>query len=481
MTKDDSAGQRGARSRTGNRGVLLASLVAMLLVLLLAHSQPTSALTIPTWSTDGRYAKRGGTTIQDLSKLKHARFGYGPTPVRGVNIGSWLILENWQNPSLFLTPDLASKNVPDEWSWTETLGNTNATRQRLDQHYATWITEADFARIAEYGLNTVRLPIPYWAFVADVNAPYISNIQLPYISKALGWARDHRLDVVLDLHGVPGSQNGYDNSGRAGRIGFGDSRANADTAIYVLQRIVQLYVNDPVYAGVVKAIEVVNEPKVGDNAIPLDFLQDFYRESYAAVRNAIDPNRAPLVPTVLFSDAFLDLSAWDDFFWDQSWYKPGSYALDTHHYQAWAPYRGLSYSGHIKAACSTGESLARTKAIHPVVVGEFSLGIETRCVPYQDCAGRTMTDDLYTLNSDQQNAFARRFWEAQMQTFEGSGNGWIFWSWKGESTAAWSYQAAVEQGWIPKNLSERAYPYQQGAYCVVKDANIQVGYKTRRG
>ncbi|EPQ26773.1 uncharacterized protein PFL1_05752 [Pseudozyma flocculosa PF-1] len=467
----------------------VALLMGVLVVLTLALLSPHTASARPTKDGDDGLTSqmaqevqaRGGTTIQDLSKMKHARWGHGPKPVRGVNIGGWLILENWQTPSLFLTPDLKDKSIPDEWTWSKTLGNTTATRKRLQTHYANWLNATDFKRMAEYGLNTVRLPVPYWAFVPNAKEPYLTGLQQPFIAKALGWARDNNLDVVLDLHGVPGSQNGYDNSGRAGRIGFGDSKDNMDLAILALMRMTELYVNDPSYRGVVKAIEVVNEPKVGGGAVPLDFLQEFYRKSYAAIRNQIDPKRAPLVPTILFSDAFLDLSTWDDFFWDKSWYKTGSYAIDTHSYQAWSPLKELSPSGHIKHACSLGAPLSHTRSIHPVVVGEFALGIETRCVPYQSCAGRSIKDDVATLNTDSQNLFARRFWEAQTQTFEGSGSGWIFWSWKGESTAAWSYQAAVEQGWIPRNLDERAFRTQAGPYCVEKSPSAAVSFKTRSG
>ena len=33
------------------------------------------------------------------------------------------------------------------------------------------------------------------------------------------WAEELELKVILDLHGAPGSQNGFDNSGRMGPIG----------------------------------------------------------------------------------------------------------------------------------------------------------------------------------------------------------------------------------------------------------------------
>jgi glucan 1,3-beta-glucosidase len=56
-------------------------------------------------------------------------------------------------------------------------------------------------------LNHVRLPIGYWAFDVGPDEPFISG-QIPYMEKAVTWAKNHGLKLILDLHGAPGSQNG---------------------------------------------------------------------------------------------------------------------------------------------------------------------------------------------------------------------------------------------------------------------------------
>ena len=58
-------------------------------------------------------------------------------------------------------------------------------------------------------LNHVRVPIGYWAWGVGPDEPYIQG-QLPYLRKAVEWARAHGLKLIIDLHGVPGSQNGYE-------------------------------------------------------------------------------------------------------------------------------------------------------------------------------------------------------------------------------------------------------------------------------
>jgi aryl-phospho-beta-D-glucosidase BglC (GH1 family) len=58
-------------------------------------------------------------------------------------------------------------------------------------------------------LNHVRIPIGYWAYEVASGEPYIQG-QREYLLKATDWAGKHGLKVIIDLHGVPGSQNGYD-------------------------------------------------------------------------------------------------------------------------------------------------------------------------------------------------------------------------------------------------------------------------------
>lgn len=59
-----------------------------------------------------------------------------------------------------------------------------------------------------FSLNHVRVPIGYWAWDVSAGEPYIQG-QLPYLRDAVKWAGNHGLKLIIDLHGVPGSQNGY--------------------------------------------------------------------------------------------------------------------------------------------------------------------------------------------------------------------------------------------------------------------------------
>ena len=69
-------------------------------------------------------------------------------------------------------------------------------------------TEQDFAEIAGAGLNWVRVPIPFWTVATIPEEPFLARTSWKYIVRMFGWARKYGLRVNLDLHSIPGGQNG---------------------------------------------------------------------------------------------------------------------------------------------------------------------------------------------------------------------------------------------------------------------------------
>lgn len=116
-------------------------------------------------------------------------------PIRGVNLGGWLVSEPWITPSIF---EKAGDGAVDEYTLSQTLGP--GARSRLSEHWNSWITRDDFFQIASAGLNHVRIPIGYWAVSPLEGDPYVQG-QLEMMDKAIGWARDANLKVIVDLHG----------------------------------------------------------------------------------------------------------------------------------------------------------------------------------------------------------------------------------------------------------------------------------------
>ena len=170
----------------------------------------------------------------------------------------------------------------------------------LRPHWDTWVTYADFQRIRSAGFNTVRIPIGYWAFQKLDGDPYVQGAA-DYLDSAVGWARQTGLKVWVDLHGAPGSQNGFDNSGRRSSSVAFQQGDNVRRTLSVLRQISDRYAHQQ---DVVVAIELLNEP-LGPR-LDIDSLRQFYRDGYGNVRvNSDTP--------VVMSDAFSPASAWKGF------------------------------------------------------------------------------------------------------------------------------------------------------------------------
>jgi hypothetical protein len=97
------------------------------------------------------------------------------TPIRGVNIGGWLVLERYIKPSMMqscmvvqptINEDCFWGEVPvDQWTYSEKLRAMGAhsgegdelLQKRLRKHWNTWVTEDDVRKLAEAGITHLRV------------------------------------------------------------------------------------------------------------------------------------------------------------------------------------------------------------------------------------------------------------------------------------------------------------------------------------
>ncbi|WVQ99629.1 hypothetical protein IAU59_006767 [Kwoniella sp. CBS 9459] len=404
----------------------------------------------------------------------------GSTPgdkVRGVNLGGWLILENWMMPSFFEEDAVRDHYITDEWTYCSVLGKDGCLT-RLEKHWDSYITEDDFKRFANYSLNTVRIPMGYWSWTDPEDyEPYIQG-QLPYLERALNWSSWYGLDVMVDLHGLPGGQNGQDNQGYKGPIEFQANSTNMDRAMDALANMTQFVTQDK-FNGVVKSIELTNEPYILEyNPSGMDFyvLADYYVKGYQVVRaneHIIDGANEVMV---VIHDAFQPPSNWQ-YFWNeptlgQNW---TNYALDTHVYDAFGGADQKSYQEHLDTICGWSAELQEAQKHFPVIIGEFALGTNTYCVDYQSCFGLTLDQIIANITSSYEaNMFLRQFWEVQQNVYE-LGAGWIFWSVHHELAGPWSWTQSAAQNWIPEDPTEKVWPFDANAtsYCLDLSNPIQ--------
>jgi glucan 1,3-beta-glucosidase len=217
---------------------------------------------------------------------------------------------------------------------------------------------------------------------------------LEKVDDLLDWAYESGLTVLLDVHAIKDSQNGFDNSGQA--MGFkwttalnsefaGDvsfehwpirsarwmgefdpetagypkiNRENIQHALDVVTSIVDRYGGHPAVLG----LEPVNEPW---QYTPIEELKKFYWEGYLIVKKA-----APYWKYIMHDSFRFDPAIWGGF-------MDGcpERALDTHIYQAWRD--PDSRIGFYYDACAQKAKIATMeREFGPVIVGEWSLATD---------------------------------------------------------------------------------------------------------
>lgn len=196
--------------------------------------------------------------------------------LRGVGFGSWLLPEGymWRFPQQGDRPRRIERLIE------ELVGKEKAA-DFWETYYDRYIAEADILKIAEEGFNSVRVPINARFLMADDDpARYIEKHWL-LLDRVIAWCREHRLYVILDLHGAPGGQTGtnIDDSENDVPELFTDER-NRRLTVELWRKLAQRYRDEWIVAG----YDLLNEPLPDWFAEYNDRVMPLYRDIVKAIR-----------------------------------------------------------------------------------------------------------------------------------------------------------------------------------------------------
>jgi glucan 1,3-beta-glucosidase len=217
-----------------------------------------------------------------------------------------------------------------------TLGHVFAHNRTLGQiymerHWDTFVTKADLQQLALAGVTHMRVPMSFWMLGnIDVKAgePWIPGAW-PYFVRMCGWARQYGLQVWADLHGAPGSENGFDNSGQytggadggSTCMGWSDHPQNVERTISILTELVTAMAQEGLQ-DVVTGFGLLNEPFFDCNE---GVLRDYYNRGLQIVRRILGPE------TAVFVGDMFDAGKFNNGFWTDEVEHYNTY-LDSHPY-----------------------------------------------------------------------------------------------------------------------------------------------------
>lgn len=419
------------------------------------------------WYQDPKDPFNNGARAQSWSPALNETFNYGVDKIRGVNIGGWLVTEPFISPALFEPYLNNSTPAIDEWTLSQNMAadTANGGLNQLETHYKTFITEQDFAQIAGAGLNYVRIPIAYWAIEVRAGEPFLAKTSWTYFLKAIEWARKYGLRINLDLHALPGSQNGWNHSGRLGTIGVLNGPmglANAQRSLDYI-RIIAEFISQPQYRNVVTMFGITNEPQ--GSTVGQDTLSRYYLQAYNIVREASGTGQGN-GPFVSFHDAFFSRDKWAGFLPNAD-----RISLDSHPYLCFSTQSSAAITTYATTPCDSWAASVNTsmQAFGMTTAGEWSNAV-TDCGlwvngvnqgtryegTYAGSGAKVGTCDVWTNYAAYDQPTKDGLKQFAMASMDALQN-WFFWTWKiGNSSVtgniespAWSYQLGLQQGWMP--------------------------------
>ncbi|MBC7868979.1 cellulase family glycosylhydrolase [Candidatus Saccharibacteria bacterium] len=327
--------------------------------------------------------------------------------LRGVNLGGWLLLEKWMTPSVF-----AGTTANDEYTFMQTVG----AKEKIDNHRKSFITESDFAWMQANGVNALRIPVGYWILKDD--PPFISGRR--YLDWAMNMAQKYSLQVIIDLHGLKGSQNGRDHSGKVGKSEWFKRTAYQQESLTTLDRVAKRYKDYDNFWG----LQIINEPKLGVLHLTL---RRYYHDAYQRLTRILRPHTR-----IIFSDAFTPRLL-------SGALRHGTHpvVMDMHIYHMATPLsQFFSVQWFLNKIDRYKYFIGKISKTQPVIVGEWS--------------GVMRHETMRNIPQNEQAELFRQYCLLQIEAYDGT-SGWFYWSYKTELPGAWNFRSQVETGLIRLN------------------------------
>lgn len=335
-----------------------------------------------------------------------------PLQLRGINAGQILLQEGWMSP-FALEPmknadgsyvkdkdgNLQYPEFTEEEFRAGIKANPNLNAYDMDglmqMYWDCFFTAEDFRIIKEdLQMNTIRLPFYYLNILNEDLTRKAEHDAFGYLDWFLSQAAAQELYVVLDLHGAPGSQNGFEHSGSADRIAeLWTSEENIAATIDLWDYISEHYTQtQPELGKWIAGYDILNEPTYEFNTKTTHECHQVFHRIYDTIRENDDRH-------VIIMEGCWDFSTlpdpadygWENVMYEYHWYNWWSDILPN---DLLRMYQDLT-------------NLGRNYDV-PVFIGEFTL--------FED----------------------RQAWQDQLQLFDHRGYSWTIWNYKTTVTGWWT-------------------------------------------
>ena len=265
----------------------------------------------------------------------------------------------------------------------------------MEYYWSCFFTEEDFRIIKEdLQLNTIRLPIYYLNILNEDLSLKSEEDAFAYIDWFVGCAAEQGLYVILDLHGAPGSQNGYEHSGTAKKeANFWTNEEYVDAVVSLWDFVSQHYTQTaPELGKWIATYDILNEPTYTHGGTTTKECWDIFDRIYDTIRDNGDAH----VVTMEGCWDFGKLPDPADYGWENVQYE-------YHWYNWWSDI----LPNDLLYAYYDAFNIGRDYDV-PVYIGEFTL--------FED----------------------KEAWANQLEMFDERNYSWTIWNYKTVVTGWWT-------------------------------------------
>lgn len=228
--------------------------------------------------------------------------------LNGINAGNILLQEGWMSPFDLepkkdkngnLIKDKDGNLSYDEFSEEMFLDALNKNENLKDHqeelkeyYYKSFFDEEDFKIIKnDLGLNTIRLPFYWRNILNDDFTRKEESVAFNYLNWFLENCKKNDLYCILDLHGAPGSQNGYEHSGLiVDKPGFWGNETYENAVLDLWDYVSSYYsTTRSDLAPTIASYDILNEPQTSKQlGSTTKVCWDYFDKVYQVIRKNND-------------------------------------------------------------------------------------------------------------------------------------------------------------------------------------------------
>ncbi|KAJ4361289.1 hypothetical protein N0V95_001991 [Ascochyta clinopodiicola] len=283
----------------------------------------------------------------------------------GVNLGSWLEKERTHDPIWWVS--VGGANVSDEWSLCETLGSRCGPV--FEERYGSFLNFSTIDTLASVGINTLRIPTTYAAWVKVPGSELYSGNQVQFLDRIVNYAvKRYNMHIIIGLHNLPGGVNYLDIGERLFHDDWFFNETNLAYSYEAVDRVLDYIKASPLGLNkfTIAPINEASDTKLVGFGTPAgltdegaDFVNRYLHGALDRIKK-VDP-RIPM----MIQDSFKGAD-----FWAPNYNTTDTIVMDTHVYYFAA---AGTYSEFVtNAVCGQARYVAQQTKF-PNFIGEWSL------------------------------------------------------------------------------------------------------------